>query len=407
VARAGFSSASVGLNRTGFSGLLLAAMAAGTLMATSLSFFASPLLDEFGVSRRQFGLLLTASIVVGAVVSPAWGRLADRWGGRWTMVAVFATGAASFMAMSVAPAFGFLFVGAVVASFSMAASNPATNKLITHHVPPGERGTVTGLKQSGVQAASFASGLTIPWGAETLGWRATMIIAALLILAFVPITLRFLPDDVPTDDKRTAEAVGAKLPGSVKWLTGYGFLLGFAGASGFLVPLFAEEDIAMSATAAGVVGAVIGLSAFVGRIGWARWAEPRLAFGESLALIAAVSVLAALVMLAASADLPVLIWPGAVLLGVSVQSWNAPGMLAVMAEAGPERAGRASGVVLLGFLAGLGIAPPVYGQTADAASSIGSAYDTMWWLVLATSLVALAVTLAWLRSGDRITATVE
>ncbi len=394
------------LNRSAFGGLLLSAMAAGTLMATSLGFFASSLLDEFGISRRQFGLLLTASIVFGAAVSPSWGRIADRYGGRWTLVAVFATGALSFFAMSIAPAFGFLFIGAVIASFSQAASNPATNKLITHHVPPGGRGTVTGIKQSGVQAATFVSGVTIPWGAATFGWRWTMVLMGALIAVFIPVSLRFLPDDAPHRGHPGAHRSADPLPGSVKWLTVYGLLLGMAGATGFLVPLFAEEDIGMSVTAAGLVGAVIGLSAFIGRIAWARWAEPRLAFGEALALIAAITVVGALVMLAASPSRSYLAWPGAVLLGLSVQSWNAPGMLAVMADAGPQRAGRASGVVVLGFLAGLGIAPPIYGQTADAASTPSGAYDTMWWLALAVAAVAFVLSLAWLRSKDRITAAV-
>lgn len=379
-------------------------MAAGTLMATALGFFASSLLDEFGITRREFGFLVTASIIFGAFVSPSWGRFADRVGGRWTLVAVFGTAAAGFVAMAVAPAFGFLFIGAVIASFSQAASNPATNKLIAHHVAPGERGTVTGIKQSGVQAATFLSGVSIPWGAATLGWRATMGVIAAMILLFVPLTLRTLPDDRPRRNAGDGSTAGGPLPGSVKWLTGYGLLLGFAGGSGFLVPLFAEEDIGLTALLAGLVGAVLGLSAFVGRIAWARWAEPRLAFGEALAMIGAVSVLASLVMLLASENAPWLVWVGAVLLGVGAQSWNAPGMLAVMADAGREQAGRASGVVLLGFLAGLGIAPPVYGETADASGSSVAAYDTMWVMALAASALATVLAVAWMRSRDRITA---
>lgn len=392
-----------GLNRLGFGLLLLAGMAAGTVVATSLGFFASTLIDEFGLTRQRFGLLLTASILVGAAISPLLGRATDRLGGRYTLAAVFGAAASSFLVMSMAPGFGVLFLGALIAAIGMAAPNPATNKLITRHMPPGVRGTVTGVKQSGVQAAAFVSGLTIPWGAATLGWRWTMVLMAAGILVLIPITLRFLPDDRPSRHAATT-ALRGRLPGSIRWLTVYGLLLGFAGSSVFLVPLFAEEDIAMSTAQAGVVGAVVGLSAFVGRIGWARWAERRLAFGQSLAMIAVISGVASVVMLLASVGLPLLVWVGAVLMGISVQSWNSPGMLAVMVDAGPERAGRASGVVVLGFLGGLGLGPPLFGRTADAATAVGSAYDVMWWLVLATSMVAVVVALAWMRSGDRIVA---
>jgi cyanate permease len=72
-------------------------------------------------------------------------------------------------------------------------------------------------------------------------------------------------------------------------------------------------------------------------------------------------------------------------------------MLAVIDEAGTAT-GRASGVVLLGFLAGLGIGPPIFGATVDATDS----YTTMWLLSIAASAVALGLVMAWRRSvGSR------
>jgi cyanate permease len=66
-------------------------------------------------------------------------------------------------------------------------------------------------------------------------------------------------------------------------------------------------------------------------------------------------------------------------------------MLAVVDDAGPVAAGRASGVVMFGFLAGLGAGPPLFGYTVDATGS----YATMWWLSIAGAAAAFAVAVRW------------
>ena len=98
----------------------------------------------------------------------------------------------------------------------------------------------------------------------------------------------------------------------------------------------------------------------------------------------------------ASTVVPALLWIGAVLTGMGTSAWNSVGMLAVIEDAG-ESTGRASGMVLLGFLAGLGIGPPVYGALVDRTGG----YEPMWLLSIAASLVALAIVAAWQRASGR------
>ena len=80
-----------------------------------------------------------------------------------------------------------------------------------------------------------------------------------------------------------------------------------------------------------------------------------------------------------------LLWVGVVLTGLGSSSWNSVGMLAVITDAGVRGAGRASGVVLLGFLLGLGIGPPLFGWSVDVTGE----YTVMWWLSIAAFVVAL------------------
>jgi cyanate permease len=64
-------------------------------------------------------------------------------------------------------------------------------------------------------------------------------------------------------------------------------------------------------------------------------------------------------------------------------------MLAVINDAGAGT-GRASGIVLFGFLTGLGIGPPIYGATVDATGS----YTAMW--VMSIGAAAITVGIVWL-----------
>jgi predicted MFS family arabinose efflux permease len=371
--------------------LLFAAMAAATFSISAISIVASSIIDDLGISREQLGLVATINIVIAALLSPRGGEVIDRIGGRKGFVAIFLFGGAAFAVMSSAVAYWILLAGSVVAAVSQAAGNPATNKLIALYLPPGRRGVVTGIKQSGVQAASFVGGILLPVGAVTIGWRATFLVAAAFTLAAIIPALRVVPVDRP--DAAAHSARKAPLAASVWWLAVYGALLGFGGASTFFVPLFAEEALGYGPQGAGLAAAIIGLVAFVGRIAWARFAERGARFVWSLGAIAALAVVSGLVFLA-STSTPALVWLAVVVVGTSSGSWNSVGMLAVIHEAGAERAGRASGRVMFGFLVGLGIAPPLFGRTIDVTGS----YDAMWSMATAAFALAMLLVAAWSRS---------
>ena len=79
------------------------------------------------------------------------------------------------------------------------------------------------------------------------------------------------------------------------------------------------------------------------------------------------------------------------LTGLSSSTWTSVGMLAVMLGAGPARSGRASGIVMFGFLTGLGVAPPLFGWTVDRTGS----YASMWTMSIVAAVIATGVTIAW------------
>ena len=376
--------------RGAFVGVLVSAMASATFMPAGLGIVASSIIDDLGISRAQLGGLITATVVVAAAGSPAVGRLTDVIGGRRSVALVFGTTAVGFFGLAVSPWYWVAYAPVVVASIGQAAGNPSTNKLIALHAEPGRRGVVTGIKQSGVQAGVFLGGLAVPAVVAGPGWRWAMVIVAVVPLLGLLTTMLALPADgrvAPGFEDRKRRP----LPVSVWYLAAYGGLLGFGGAYMFLVPLYVEEALGGSDTVGGLAVGFTGLVALIGRIVWAHVSEREHRYAEVLVVLAALS-LAGIATFAIAEPWGVgWIWAGVVLTGVSSSSWNSVGMLAVIHESGVELAGRASGVVMLGFLTGLGVAPALFGWTVDTTGS----YAAMWILSAVTSAGSLVVALRW------------
>jgi len=384
-----------GARRLGFTLVLFSAMGASTYTAASLAVVATFIIDDLGIGRAQFGLVIAANALLAALLSPVSGPIADRVGGKRAVIAVFAAAAVSYLALGLAAAFWMLFIGSFFGAWSMSGTNPATNKLIAEDLPQGERGVITGIKQSGVQAAIFLGGLALPSMAIAFGWRASY-----LMLATIPVLLAlFAAWVVPASEPGAVSvrvSARAPLPSAIRWLGVYGLLLGFAGAVSYLVPLFGEEELGLDPRAAGAAAALTGLAAFAARIGWARAAEIWSNYRGPLFAMAVLAVVAAIAMMAAPTAGVWLLFVGALLIGISSSAWNSVGMLAVMDEAGAAATGRASGVVLLGFLAGLGIGPPIYGAIVD---NIG--YGVMWAVSLAAAAAAVVLMIVWHASLNR------
>ncbi len=371
-----------------FVALLFSAMGAATLAAPALGIVATFIIEELDISRGLLGWVLATSIILAAVLSPITGHVVDRVGGKVALIGLFLLSTITFATFGLAPAVAVMFVAAAMSGIAQSSANPSTNTLIGEHLPTGERGVVTGFKQSGVQAAITLAGLTLPSLAIAYGWRTALLVVAAFPLFGAVIALAVIPR--PDHAARRARA-GGRLPRSVPWLATYGALFGFSGAVTFFVALFAEESLGLDPRIGGLAVTVIGIVAFAGRIGWARFAERRREYRAPLGWLAMLGVAASVLMLGAT-TIPWLLWPGAVLTGAGSSSWNSVGMLAVIDEAGAAT-GRASGIVLFGFLGGLGIGPPIFGATVDATGS----YTTMWLLSIATAALSFGVVWLWRR----------
>jgi len=386
-----------GARRTTFSSMLFVAMGAATFTASSLGLLATFIIDDLAITRAELGVVLGVVNVAAAVLSPVAGRITDRIGGKRAVVALFISAGVTFLLLGTAVAYAMLLLGALAGAFAQAAANPSTNKLIAEDIPPGERGLITGVKQSGVQAGIFLGGLLVPSMAVALGWRGAYLVVAAVPLILAGVAMWLIPATPTTSGGGHRTRSSGRLPSAIWWLAGYGFLSGFSGAVTYLVPLFVEESLGFSPIVGGIAAAVIAFTAVPGRILWSRYAERSGAFRWSLGVMAALSIAAAILFFASSGVAAWMLWPAALLIAAGSSSWNSVGMLAVMVEAGVAATGRASGFVLFGFLTGLGIAPPIFGAIVDRTGS----YDLMWLLSAVAAAGAAVVVMAWQRSVGR------
>lgn len=376
--------------------LLFAAMAAATLAPAALGILATFVIDDLDITRATLGWVVSTNVILAAALSPFAGTFADRLGGKAALIVVFGTSAAAFAVFGLTAALVMLFVGSAIAALSQAGGNPSTNTLIGQVLPRGDRGVVTGIKQSGVQAGIAVAGLTLPAIALWLGWRQAMLVVALGPILAGLVAMLVVPKT--SGHLASRKDMAGALPPAIRWLTAYGFLFGFAGAVTFFLPLFTEESLGFDPRLAGVAAAVGGIVAFVSRIVWARRAEVKDDYTGPLGTMAILGMVAAVLFLL-SPQATVLVWFAVILTGMSTSAWNSVGMLAVINE--PDTpTGRASGYVLLGFLLGLGIGPPLYGATIDATGD----YVVMWGLSLVAAGLSLVLISVWRRQARRIAA---
>lgn len=384
--------------RVGFTTLMTAGMVLAIFSAPIVSVLASFLIRDLGMDRTQLGWVLSIYAGVGAIGSPLAGRLSDALGGRLVLAVAFAAAGLGILGIALAPSPAWLIGMALVSGIAWATANPSTNKLVALHIRRGRQGVIMGVKQSGVQIGFFLGGALLPLGALTIGWRPTVALAAAACGLGLAATLLFLPPE-PRIAVHAAAAEGAyRRSPSSRWLAGYAFLMGAGMASvSTYLPLFAQEAAGLSPGKAGAVASVAGLTGVASRILWSRRSEHAAHHGASLAAMSLASVVAALAIWSALGVGAWVLWPGAVAAGAGVFAWNAVVMLAAVTGADARHAGRASGVVHLGFLSGLALGPVTFGFVVDSTGT----YAWSWAGVTALFVLGAIVATAWMRSDRR------
>jgi predicted MFS family arabinose efflux permease len=256
-------------------------------------------------------------------------------------------------------------------------------------VAPGQRGWITGLKQSGETIAVILAGSLLPALALLAGWRVAIL--SLALIAIVALVAGWVLVQKTADGTSRHEPQWeAALRPSIGWLNGYNLAMGAGGgAVTAYLPLYAHEEGHLSVAAAGGVVVLAGVVGGVARLLWSRWSETTLGFPVALSSLAAIAVGSGVVLLAAPGVGSPAFWAGAALWGVSGLAFGPVAMLAVMAESDSTNTGRASGLNVFYFGLGFTLTPPLFGLLVDQSHdySVGFLVITAIYVIAAIQIM--------------------
>ncbi len=378
--------------RAGLSIVLASGMALCMVPGPVIGVLSRFLIDDLGLTRTEIGAVATGHAFVIMAVSLPLGYLTDRIGGRWMLVLMLGFVFLGLMTMSWSWGLWSLFVFAGIAGVPAGGGNSATNTIIVENVPPGSRGWITGIKQSGVQMGVFAAGATLPALAGALGWRPTLALSSLVALVAIGITLWVVPAGRPRQKVKEDGEPAGPIPRAVWWISAYGVTMGIGVAvySAFL-PLYGQERLGFSVGLGGMVLAVSGGVGVVSRMVWGRIAERAGDPVKPLMYVGLFGLLSLILVWMASHTFGALIWVGAVMLGIGPASWMSVGMFAAISMVGPKRTGSGTAMIMLGFGLGLTIGPVIFGWAVDTTGG----YDLPMAGTLVNFLLAILLMGVW------------
>jgi MFS transporter, ACS family, hexuronate transporter len=356
---------------------------------------------EFGLSRSELGYLniaLASGSYLTLIVS---GRLLDRVGERWMLLASGLISGGFALSMLFAPAFAATLGLVALMSIGTVIATPAGTKAVMGWFAPRLRGTAMSIRQVGIPVGGMTAGLLLPSLALAVGWRGALAIGGVIAIVgtLVCITWYREPPEVVQQTAGSRELVGFRevLRERELWLISlYGIAMIAAQFTFSLyIVVFAHDRLGWSPVASGGLLAVGQGVAIGARILWGT-ASDRLFGGDRRVPLAIVAVIAGLGSIGLSfvdRDAPSWIVVAATaVLGASALGWQGIYVAAVSELAGHRAAGTALGVSLTIAQLGQLIAPPLFGLLADLTNS----YQPSW-IALGLFILLASLPVHWVR----------
>ncbi|CAG0938484.1 L-lactate transporter [Gammaproteobacteria bacterium] len=373
--------------------LLGIACGASPLPFNTLGFFIGPLQQEFGWSLRDISLGLTIYGVLGALLAPLFGSLADRHGVRPVALGSLAAFGLVFAGFALVPPSLAAFYGLwVLVGLVGIGSTPVTWSRAVNLWFFRRRGLALGSTLVGTSIAAMLLPPLTVWLIGRFGWRPAFPLLALLPLGLaLPVGFALFREPRPDERPQELSAVareGSPLlagltlaearAGRQLWILLASILMiAFAyGGAVIHLPRMLEAGGYTPAQAAPLMS-LLGLSVLLGRIGSGLLLDRFWAPLVMLPLLALPAV--ACVLLMGQPPAPATAALAVVLLGLS--SGAETDLIAYLAGRyfGMAHYGKIYGFLYMGFALATAASPAAYGWVRDATGS----YDRM----LATAAV--------------------
>ena len=167
-----------------------------------------------GLTRDQLGPLFSASIVgllIGAVI---FGRIADRFGRKWTLVICLVVFGIFSLATAAVRPFEAVLAVRLLAGLGLGGALPNLVALAAEAVAPESRAGLVTRITCGLPFGGAMCGIA----AANLDWRAIFYVGGLAPLALAPLAAFALPESRAFLDSRDAPATTAPPRGDFRWI---------------------------------------------------------------------------------------------------------------------------------------------------------------------------------------------
>ena len=228
---------------------------------------------ELGFSPVVLGLLTSIPVLCFSLSAPLASLAARRFGAEFA-VTLTILGVLAGVVVRSAGGPALVVVGTVMIGLAITVGNIAVPLIIRRDFPPLRQGTAMGIYTAALNIGSFLTSVVTAPLAELAGWRAALAavgILAVAAIAFWTVAVGPRSAFVPTN----ADVAGGQERPAVKgsgWITA-GLTAGFAGqafsyyAVTAWLPSYLNDELGMSASAAGAGSSIFQILAIVGGLG--------------------------------------------------------------------------------------------------------------------------------------------
>ena len=235
-----------------------------------LVFVLKDIAQEFGTQIEGVTVAILLTLAMRPVGAFLFGRAADRWGRRPTLMVDVLLYSLIEFASGFSPNLAVLLILRALYGVAMGGEWGVGASLTMESIPPHARGFVSGLLQSGYPTGYFLASLVYALLFPLIGWRGMFMIGVLPALLVLYIR-RNVPES-PSWDRAAAREAGTLSIVRSHWrlgiyavvlMTGFNF---FSHGTQDLYPTFLQVQHHLSPHAVGTIAAIYNVGAIIGGI---------------------------------------------------------------------------------------------------------------------------------------------
>lgn len=380
---------------------LLIAQVMVSIIGRSLAPLTILISKDLTLSNTQIGFIPAALFLGQSLAAIPSGLLVDRLGSKKQLFMTVALLAVSFILISISTKFFIVLLFVVVAGGAYAAMHPTTNRAILYWFPQKSRGTAMGIKQMGITVGSALAALILLPLAERFGWRPSLFISCLVLLALGTLMTYYYKDPPGSGTRKTSSTNKNEFRQSLKTILKNKQVvllsisaMGLQGAQlcfTTYIILFAFEKLEMTLVLAGLLFVLAEVGGSIGRVAWGVISD-RFFAGNRMIIMFIVTVITGVCALVCALFLPVtpviVILITVFIFGFSISGYNGVWMTIIVELVQKEKSGLATGVTITISSWGVLIIPPLFGYIVDTSGSF-----SYGWIFVAALMVIVILLL--------------